>query len=147
MGRQCAGKRQRLQPAQARRRWDLPRCQQGCLVLGRYTGERHPDRAGHILVIDGQGAQLYVLDLATLRKLLRNAGGDGPGLLEQLIPAGAALGGPGRLLGFLFLPWLRISRAGVDIRSGGNRHPVPATVINPRIVDHRQHVIERGQPL
>src|SRR3954447_18476536 len=73
-------------------------------------------------------------------------GGEGSSLLEQLIPAGAALGGPGRLLGFLFLPWLRISRAGVDIRSGGNRHPVAPRVIHSGVAHHRQHVVERRHP-
>src|SRR3954469_22213130 len=73
-------------------------------------------------------------------------GGEGSSLLEQLIPAGAALGGPGRLLGFLFLPWLRISHAGVDIRSGGNRHPVAPRVVHSGVVHYRQHVVERKHP-
>ena len=87
-----------------------------------------------------QGAQLYALLLvAECRgRWLRPIG--------ALIPAGAPLGGPGRLLGFLFLPWLRIGHAGVDIRSGGNRHAVAPRVIHSGVVHHRQHVVERRHP-
>src|SRR3982751_3218616 len=66
--------------------------------------------------------------------------------MVKLMPAGAAPGGPGRLLGLLFLPWLRISRAGVDIRSGGNRHPVAPRVIHSGVVHYGQHVVERRHP-
>src|SRR3954454_12119700 len=140
------GERWWFQPTQVRRRWGLQRCQQGSLVLARQTGERHPDRARRIAAVDQQGTRLYALDHVIVRTLLRSAGGEGPGLLEQLIPAGATLGGPGRLLGFLFLPWLRISHAGVDIRSGGDRHPVAPRVVHSGVVHHRQHVVERRHP-
>jgi hypothetical protein len=61
MAWQCAGKRRRVRPAQAGRRWACSAVSKAAWSSGRHTGERHPYRAGRIVAIDGQGAQLYAL--------------------------------------------------------------------------------------
>ena len=70
----------------------------------------------------------------------------GNGGSKSRFPLRSALGGPAPPARPPPSSRLHIGHAGMDIRSGGNRHPVAPRVIHSGVVHHRQHVVERGHP-